>query len=261
MRTPNNELVSSVTSDSRNITGQARSSAPQKSCAKDKAPERKCILSGEVRPQDELLRLAISPDGPDGVAKVLPDPLARAPGRGAWLGVSRSDLETAMSKGKLKGALAHAFKGAKLAVPDDLPDLIESALTRVLSDRLGIENRAGSLIMGSDKIADKARGGRVCLLLHAQDASEGGAGKLDQAWRVGSETEGSGARGAVMPLDRDALSVALGRDNVVHLALTDAAAASRVDTALQRLIRFTGGQAGQPEANETSEAATTPPAE
>ena len=51
--------------------------------------------------------------------------LARAPGRGAWIGVSRGELETALAKGKLKGALARAFKGAALEIPADLPDKIE----------------------------------------------------------------------------------------------------------------------------------------
>jgi hypothetical protein len=43
-----------------------------------------------------------------------------------------------------------------------------------------------------------------------------------------------------LPLDRAALSVALGRDNVVHLALTDAAAAERVALPLERLLHFLG---------------------
>ena len=43
-----------------------------------------------------------------------------------------------------------------------------------------------------------------------------------------------------MPLDRDALSVALGRDNVVHLALADDAAAARVLKPLVRLMLYMG---------------------
>ena len=50
-------------------------------------PERRCILTGRHGGRDELIRLAISPDG-----DVLPDVLARAPGRGAWIGVSRAEL-------------------------------------------------------------------------------------------------------------------------------------------------------------------------
>lgn len=198
-------------------------------------PERKCILSGENAPRGALIRLAISPDG-----LVLPDVLARAPGRGAWIGVPRSALENALAKGKLKGVLARAFKGAALTIPDDLPDRIEAALVRAFSDRLGLEMRSGRLLVGSDRIAENARGGNVAWLAHAADAGDDGSRKLDQAWRVGREAEGSGLAGMRLPLDRAALSVALGRDNVVHLALTDSAAAERLNAVLERLVLFMG---------------------
>ena len=224
MRNPRNERVSSDIAEARP--------------ARKSEPERKCILSGEHGARGELVRLAISPDG-----LVLPDIHAKAPGRGAWLGVSRAELETALAKGKLKGALARAFKGAALTIPEDLPQRIEDGLTRALLDRLGLEMRAGHLILGSERIAEHARAGAVELLLHASDASDDGNRKLDQAWRVGREAEGSGETGVVLPLDRAALSVAMGRDNVVHMALADPAAAARVSLALSRLMHFTGPQA------------------
>ena len=73
--------------------------------------------------------------------------------------------------------------------------------------------------------------------------STGGDGsrKLDQALRVGREEEGSGLAGVTLPLDRAALSVALGRDNVVHLAINDAGAAKRVSAIAGRLVHFLGG--------------------
>ncbi|MCJ2183832.1 DUF448 domain-containing protein [Novosphingobium sp. 1949] len=197
--------------------------------------ERTCILSGRKAARDELIRLAISPDG-----LVLPDIHARAPGRGAWIGVSRSDLEIALAKGKLKGAMARAFKGAPLTIPDDLAERIDTALQRALSERLGLELKAGRLLMGSDRIAQNAREGKVAWLAHAADAREDGSRKLDQAWRVGRDAEGSGLTGTRLPLDRMALSVALGRDNVVHLALNDRGAAQRVATLLTRLLHFQG---------------------
>ncbi|TNE53898.1 MAG: DUF448 domain-containing protein [Sphingomonadales bacterium] len=199
-------------------------------------PERRCILSGENGAREELVRLAISPDG-----LVLPDANAKAPGRGAWIGVSRAELETALAKGQLKGALARAFKGARLEIPADLANLVEQALKRSLLDRLGLELRSGNLMLGAERIAEKARQGQVGLLMHAADSREDGRKKLDQAWRVGRESEGSGERGTVLPLDRAALSVALGRDNVVHLALANGAAAGRFQGALARLLHYLGG--------------------
>ncbi|HWU03315.1 MAG TPA: DUF448 domain-containing protein [Novosphingobium sp.] len=208
--------------------------------AEGQGPERRCILSGEHDARDGLIRLAVSPPDADGRCHVLPDVLARAPGRGAWIGVARAELEAAMAKGRLKGALARAFKGAALAIPEDLADRTETALVRALTDRLGLEMRAGRVLVGSDRIGEQARMGRVAFLAHAADAGEDGCRKLDQAWRVGREEEGSGLAGMRLPLDRAALSVALGRDNVVHLALTDARAAARLTTLLERLLHFKG---------------------
>jgi predicted RNA-binding protein YlxR (DUF448 family) len=198
-------------------------------------PVRTCVLSRAEAPRDGLIRLALAPDG-----QVLPDIRAKAPGRGAWIGVDRPALEQAVAKGKLKAALARAFKDNALTVPDDLPARIAAALERAVLDRLGLESRAGTLITGSDRIADAARAGRLHLLLHAADAGADGNRRLDQAWRVGSDREGSGLRGLVLPVARPILSVALGRENVVHIGVTDAGAARRLREMLDRWLHFTG---------------------
>jgi len=189
--------------------------------------------------RETLVRLAISPDG-----DVLPDPAAKAPGRGAWIKPNRVALEQAMSDGHLKRGLARAFKGAPLRIGDDLPVQIERALTGTLMNRLGLELRAGNLVLGSGRISDEARSGALAMLLHACDSSEDGRKKLDQAWRVGRMIEGSGERGTVLPLDRAALSVALGRDNVVHLGVVgshrDSKPATRIARDLLRLLAYQG---------------------
>ena len=197
--------------------------------------ERRCVLTGEHAGRDDMLRLALSPDG-----LVLPDALARAPGRGAWVSISRDELAEAIASGKLNGALSRAFKTGAIEIPADLPELAEKALRRAFLDRLGLEMRSGRLILGSDRIANEARTGKVAALYHASDASADGRRKLDQAWRVGLDEEGSGRTGETLPLDRAALSVALGRDNVVHMALADNASAGRVAVVLGRLQSFLG---------------------
>jgi uncharacterized protein len=203
----------------------------------DLAPERRCILTGERGPNSGLIRLAL---GPDGV--VVPDVRARAPGRGAWIGVDRSALEVAQAKGKLQGALTRALKMSASA-PVDLGERTEAALARNALDRLGLEARGGTLLTGSDRIEEAARRGQVTLLLHAADAATDGNRKLDQAWRVGRDAEGSGDAGVILTASRAQLSAALGRENVVHIALTDHKAAERVGLALNRWHHFIGHQA------------------
>ena len=197
--------------------------------------ERRCVLSGDRAPRASLVRLALAPDG-----QVHPDVRAKAPGRGAWIGVTRTELETAQAKGKLKGALARAFKTGEIALPDDLGQRIEEALARAALERLGLEARASTLVTGSDRIGEAARKGALHLLLHAADASADGNRKLDQAWRVGRNAEGSQQAGLVLAADRTILSVALGRENVVHIGVMDARAAERVAAAIDRWHGFIG---------------------
>lgn len=197
--------------------------------------ERKCILTGDRADPETLIRLAIGPEG-----QVLPDIRAKAPGRGAWIGISRAELEQALAKGKLKGALARSFKSGELVIPDDLADRIDAGLRQDLMSRLGLEAKASMLLIGSEKIDVACRKGMVKLLLHAADAAVDGNRKLDQALRVGQEAEGTDLAGIVLPVDRNALSMAMGRDNVVHIAVTDSRAASRLRAALGRLESYLG---------------------
>jgi len=132
-------------------------------------PERSCILTRRTAPREELIRLALGPDG-----TVAPDVRARAPGRGAWIGVSRPELDDANAKGKLKGALQRAFKTKDVAVPSDLGERIEAALRQATLDRLGMEARSGNLINGSDRVETAARQGKVQLLIHAASSTRHG---------------------------------------------------------------------------------------
>ena len=226
MRNPRNESLGS---------GIVEADAPL-----DGGSERRCVLTGQTGGRDALVRLAISPPDGEGRCVVLPDAMARAPGRGAWIGVSHDELAEALAGGRLKAALSRSFREGRLEIPENLPDLVAAALRKALTERLGLELRSGRLILGSERIAGEARSGAVAALYHASDASDDGARKLDQAWRVGMDREGSGMAGKRLPLDREALSVALRRENVVHLALADARSAERVAVPLGRLQTFIG---------------------
>ena len=198
-------------------------------------PERTCVLTRRKATKDALIRLALGPDG-----TVAPDVRARAPGRGAWISVGRAELDEAVANGKLKAALARAFKTGEVAIPPDLGERTEQALRQAALDRLGMEARAGNLLSGSERVEATARSGKVHLLIHAADAGEDGRKRLDQAWRAG----GGGPQGVIFPEPRPILAIALGRENVVHVALNEPAAAARVMDALSRWRDFIAPDAG-----------------
>ncbi len=197
--------------------------------AGSRSPERTCVLTRTAGARDALIRLAVDDEG-----QVFPDLAARAPGRGAWLSPDRGLIATAAARGKLRGALLRAFKTTRIAVPDDLADQIAAGLERRALDRLGLENKAGHLIWGSDRIGEAIAGGRARLLLHAADAAPDGMAKLD------GRARGAGIRSIVLPADRARLSLALGRENVVHAAVCDSGAAARAIAAVDRWRAFNG---------------------
>ena len=111
--------------------------------------ERRCILSGESAPRTGLIRLALGPDG-----QVAADWSERLPGRGAWITADKALFDSVAAKGRLRGALARAFKANSFTLPDDLADRITATLQQRLLNRLGLEKRAGTLILGGDRVRE-----------------------------------------------------------------------------------------------------------
>lgn len=213
--------------------------------------ERRCILSGESAPRTGLIRLALGPDG-----NVAADWSERLPGRGAWITADKALFDSVAAKGRLRGALARAFKTNSFALPDDLAERIAASLQQRLLNRLGLEKRSGTLILGGDRVREALAKGKVFAVLHAADARPDGSHRLDGMARAVGENLGEDIPHRRVPMPRDALSAALGRDNVVHMALLDQGAATRVLADLDRLTGFCGPQTTSETANEVAADAT-----
>jgi predicted RNA-binding protein YlxR (DUF448 family) len=203
-----------------------------------KDSERRCLLTGEAMPRAGLIRLAVSPEG-----LVLPDLGGKFPGRGGWISADRALFDTVVGRNRLKGALARALKSQAFTLPDDLGPRIEAGLRQRLLGRLGLENRAGTLIFGADRVREQLakgpnRKGGVRLLMHAGDARPDGADRLDGMARAVSESAGFDIPHRRLPIDRETLSAAVGRDNAVHMGVIEPGAASRILADLDRLTGF-----------------------
>jgi uncharacterized protein len=197
--------------------------------------ERRCILTGEPAPRTGLIRLALGPDG-----QVAADWSERLPGRGAWIKADRALFDSVAAKGRLRGALARAFKANNFTLPDDLADRIAASLAQRLLNRLGLEKRSGTLLLGGDRVREALAKGKVFAVLHAADARPDGSDRIDGMARAVGESLGEDIPHRRVPMARDALSAALGRENVVHMALVDEGAATRVLADLDRLAGFCG---------------------
>ncbi len=165
--------------------------------------ERRCIVSGEVLPESKLIRFVVSPDG-----EVTPDVAAKLPGRGIWVGITA--LKTAVAK----NLFAKAEK-ANVKVAPDLVARVETRLVERIQSDLGMARRAGLFVMGFDSVLRALQSDAPpALLLEASDGAADGKRKIFGACH---------ARGlkiqTVECLTSAELSVAVGRENVIHAAL------------------------------------------
>jgi predicted RNA-binding protein YlxR (DUF448 family)/ribosomal protein L7Ae-like RNA K-turn-binding protein len=196
------------------------------------APERRCVLTKSTEPAVNLVRLVLGPDG-----TLVPDVAARLPGRGVWISADGARIEAAVTDGSLIKAAARSLKTGltKEAVPQGFVEMIDGLLVRRVLDRLGLEQRAGNLVTGFDKIKaalGKKSAGEPALIVAATDGAEDGQKKLKAA--VGAQVP------VAKLFDREALSKALGRENVVHLVLFTSGGTEKLMADIGRLLSLRG---------------------
>jgi predicted RNA-binding protein YlxR (DUF448 family) len=190
------------------------------------ARERRDIVSGEVMPENRLLRFVAGPDG-----HVVPDAAAKLPGRGLWVASTSAAIKTAVEK-KLFSRAAKA----QVVADADLAQRAEKALvTRMLGD-LGIARRAGSLVLGFDNVLRQLDGPKPPrLLIEAFDGAPDGKRKL---YAAAHRLELNCV--VIETLTSAELGLALGRENVIHAAVQPGGLADRLMFDAERLSGFRG---------------------
>ena len=183
--------------------------------------ERRCIVSGEVLPEGKLIRFAVSPDG-----EITPDIAATLPGRGIWVGATRAAVDTASAK----NLFAKAAR-ANVQVAADLALRVEALLVQHMQSDLGMARRAGQIFLGFDTVQRALQSDAPpVLVIEASDGAQDGKRKIFAAGH---------ARGlkiqTIECLTSAELSVAVGRENVIHAALKSGRLQERLSLDAERL--------------------------
>ena len=188
------------------------------------ARERRDIVSGEVMPENRLLRFVADPDG-----KVVPDVAAKLPGRGLWVAATATAIRTAVEK-KLFSRAAKA----QLQAEADLVQRAEKALVAHMLGDLGIARRSGALVLGFDNVLRQLEGPKPPkVLIEAFDGAPDGKRKLyAAAHRLELKCI------VIETLTRAELGLALGRENVIHAAVQPGGLADRLMFDAERLSGF-----------------------
>ena len=183
--------------------------------------ERRDIVSGEIMPENRIIRFAFAPDG-----SVVPDVAAKLPGRGAWVAATRAAITTAVEK-KLFSRTAKA----NVTADSDLPARTEAALLARMVGDLGLARRSGRLVLGFDNVLRQLEGPKPPqALIEALDGSKDGKRKL---YAAAHRLELDCA--VIETLTSAELGLALGRENVIHAAVQPGGLANRLTLDAERL--------------------------
>ncbi len=187
---------------------------------------RTCAVTRQVRPEDEMIRFVLDPDG-----CVVADLKRRLPGRGVWVGADAATVAEAVGR----NAFARGFR-CQARADGSLPDAVATSLRSAALGALGLARKAGCAVTGFAKVEALLRSGGAAGLLHAREAAEDGAGKLDRI-----------AAAAGLPVYRllagVELDTALGGANVMHVAVSAAPQGRSAWGALERLAGYQGANA------------------
>ncbi|HEX2594594.1 MAG TPA: RNA-binding protein [Rhizomicrobium sp.] len=190
----------------------------------DTGRARKCIVSGEVRSEAHLIRFVVSPDG-----EVVPDVAVKLPGRGMWVSADAKSLATAIAKNAFSKSAKRAVKPAA-----NLADTVVRQLVVSIQGSLGIARKAGNIVLGFDSVI-RSFDTKLppALLVEASDGAADGRRKL-----VGAAKSRDIELAVIAPLTAAEMSLALGRENVIHAALKPGPLAERLIVDAGRLSGF-----------------------
>ena len=181
-------------------------------------PNRTCLLTGEEKNQEELLRFTLTPD-----RQVVPDFNKKLPGKGFYLTNSKTVLEEAIAKNVFRKFGKHT------GVIPNLPEVVENILKNRAFEAINLAKKAGVLVSGFDKVKENLSAGKVAFVLEAADAGADGHNKIKAA---AGDTE------ILTLFEIEELDKALNRVNTVHIAVLKSKMADMVYNQLQRWQNF-----------------------
>jgi uncharacterized protein len=179
-----------------------------------------CIVTRVVKPEDELIRFALSPDG-----VVVPDLKRKLPGRGVWVSLDRKMLGDAIKR--------HLFSkgfGAEAKAGPELLDLVGLQLRKQALSALSLARKAGLALSGHTKVEEALVRGNVRMLFHASDGSVDGRQKLDRKCATNVVIFDLFASGD--------LDLAFGKSNVIHAAVANGGMAEKLLDYVRKLAQY-----------------------
>jgi predicted RNA-binding protein YlxR (DUF448 family) len=181
--------------------------------------DRMCIVTREVMDESQLIRFVRGPDG-----AVVPDLNRKLPGRGVWVGLSRSKVAEAVKRRAFNRGLGEVAAGT------DLADQVGGLLRKAALSYISLAKKAGEAVAGAAKVEEMVASGRARCVIHAREAAQNGRQKIDSLSGPGVET--------LSLFTSIELDLAFGRANVIHAAVAKGGLAQKLLQAVRRVEAY-----------------------
>jgi len=185
-----------------------------------KGPKRTCVACRECRPQDQLVRYVVAPDG-----MLMVDYRHRLPGRGAYTCIAVDCLKAAVEKKQFQRSLRGQ---CKIVDRESLIKELHNALEQKIINLLGMGRKSGQVISGSNAVMVALRqADKIGLVVVAEDISAAIADKI-------KDLAGRGRVECSQLLSKDLLGQILGKGERSVVAVKQGALADAILIEMQR---------------------------
>lgn len=198
---------------------------------------RQCIVTRTLLPTSGMIRFVVAPD-----KAIIPDIVAKLPGRGLWLEASRQTVQAAVKQ----SLFAKAARQTVLVEPD-LDQRVAALLKRRCLERLALIQKSGQIITGFTKLKSALENNEIAVLIHAVEAAPDGIKKL-AAKKTASTRHTNRPIPVVRSFTGSDLDAALGGSNLTHIGIKSNRQVLFFMTDLARLINYQGDQTVSPRA-------------
>lgn len=178
-----------------------------------------CFATKNIVPREEALRFVASP-----AREVVFDAAESLPGTGMWLSASREVVQLAMTK-----RLFYKAAGGTVKIPENLLQIIETALKERCKNFLSLARKAGLLVFGFENVKKALAEQKGAVVFEAQDSALNGQNKLFRP---------TDSFPVFSFLTREELGEITGQDIQVHMLVLKSNLAGKLIASAQKLNRF-----------------------
>lgn len=163
-----------------------------------------------------MIRFVIGPE-----ENIIPDVFSKLPGKGIWVGASKSSVEKALNKNIFSSVLKKPVE-----IDKNLDQTIQRSVLNKLIKLISLARKANQAVAGFEKTKNQLKLGKTKLLIQASDGSIREKSRLRPP---------DGENSIINCLNMKELGLAFSKENVIHASIMNGGLCKEISLEALRL--------------------------